>query len=137
MPKKPIIEEPKRNFLVVELGDNDFSYRMQSALEELRDYWASEGNIQHHCAYSIKNFIVAHVVSYDWKKRCLEGDWREHAAPGEVRFDESLIIYMQDIRVTFREKMPTYTPYEDDQTLIDHGGGSVAMDLNTGYVFQF
>ena len=72
MPKKPIIEEPKRNFLVVELGDNDFSYRMQSALEELRDYWASEGNIQHHCAYSIKNFIVAHVVSYDWKKRCLD-----------------------------------------------------------------
>lgn len=129
-------DETPRNFLVVELGDNDFRYQIVSALEELKNYWAEQGNIQYYCPQSIKNYIIAWLVSYDWKQRALNGDWKDKNSASYVGPDISSIKYFQHLRVTFREKLPTYDPY-DETTVKDDDGGSAAMDLHTGYVFSF
>lgn len=120
--------DEKRNFLIVEFGDNDFGYQIAEALKELATYWTNN-NVQYYCPYAIKRFLIVAVSSYYWKKNALEGaeDWQ----------DFSISKWLSGMRVTFRQHMPTYTHYPDDTAVIDHDGGSAGLNLHTGETFTF
>lgn len=117
--------EEKRNFLIVELCDNDFSNAMRHALEELTTYWTD--NIQNYCPFAIKEYMIASMTAYMEKSYIL----RDRGT-----FDrEQYVKWFKGMRVTFRQKMPTYdiegTMEKDDD------GGSVGYDINTKQIFQF
>jgi hypothetical protein len=51
--------------------------------------------------------------------------------------DVNVLNWLKDMQVYFRDKMPTYEPEGYPEQLIDHDGGSAAMDLHTNYIFTF
>ena len=119
--------EEKRNFLIVEFGDNDFGWHIADALKELATYWTD--NVQNYCPFAIKRYIIASVSSHYWKQHALDGaeNWQDFSIPS----------YLLDMRVTFRQHMPTWTHYPDDAAIIDHDGGSAGLNLHTKETFTF
>jgi hypothetical protein len=124
------------NFLVVDFGDNDFGHIIADGLRELNEYWTN--NVQNYCPFAIKCFLIAHVVSYNWKKNCL---WLDLDTPDTKELtvlpDQNVLNWLKEMQVTFRYKMPTYELDGYPEQYIDHDGGSAAMDLHTKTVFTF
>ena len=111
----------ENNFLVVELCDNDFGHKLSKAVRDLVDDF---GGVDF-CPILAKKYIVESVVAQCKLHDIVQGneghDVREYLERG--------------IRVTFRDKLPTYDmegamPKDDD-------GGSVYYDINLDMVFQF
>lgn len=110
------------SLLVVEFGDNDFGHYIKDALESL--YLDTE-NIYNHSTDSIKKYIIAHIIGCCGKKYAL---WASN-------FDEiSTKKYLEKIKVSFRRELPKNEP---DGKFVDHDGGSAAINLATGQVFNF
>jgi hypothetical protein len=129
-------EETEYNFLVVEFGDNDYGHVIAKGIEELSSHWTE--NVRQLCPHAIKCFLVAYVVSCQWKKDCLWlGEETSDADSLMVLPNPNTLDWLKMMRVTFRDKMPTYEPEGYPEQLIDHDGGSAAMDLNTNYIFTF
>ena len=108
------------NLLVVEFCDNDFSYNIKEALESL---YKDTENIYNHSLDMIKRYLVIHVEAEMAKKSCLR-NWES----------SSYREYLERITVSFRKDLPKIEP---EGETVDHGGGSAAIDIVTGYAFTF
>jgi len=111
----------KRNFLIIQFGDNDFGH---SLMEGVKDLKARVGDFQTLCPVAIKRFMVAYLEFCQKAKMILKG--------GGYR---DCVGYFDTMRVTFEETFPSYDPYEANP--IDDMGGSVYVDLNTGAIDWF
>lgn len=112
----------KINFVVVELCDNDFGHDLYEGLRSLVD----EACGIDFCPFIAKEYIVEYVVSAHKRKTILRGK-EGYSDPDSIKN------YIERIRVTFREKLPTYDIAGEYP--IDHEMGSVYYDVNLDEVF--
>jgi hypothetical protein len=112
------------NFLVVEFGDNDFGHYLREALRDIIDQC---GGVDF-CPITAKKYIIEYVVMRSKLNKILRGYDKEIN-------DESTREYLSRMRVTFRDKLPTWDI--EGQNFIDHDGGSVYYDINLDQVGSF
>lgn len=112
------------NFLVVEFGDNDFGYYLREALEDL----ITEAGGVDFCPILAKRYIIEYVVAKSKLNKILRG------YEDQIN-DDSTREYLSRIRVTFRDRLPTYDIEGKNQ--VDHDGGSVYYDTHLEKVFSF
>lgn len=110
------------NFIVVELCDNDFGHDLRAALRELMD---TAGGIDF-CPNVAKDYIVEYMLSAYKKKIILRG---QNGYSSVERIEK----WFSRIRVTFRDKLPTYDL--EGEYPIDHDSGSAYYDVNLDEVF--
>lgn len=110
----------KRNFLIIRFGDNDFGHDFMEGVKDLKNRIK---NFQNLCPVAIKRFMVAYLEFCQKADRILCGN-REASAG-----------YFDTMRVTFEENFPTDHPESTER--VDDMGGSVYVDLNTGYINWF
>lgn len=113
------------NFICVILGDNDFTYAMYQGMYALKE----KTDLKSLCPFTVKLFMIESIVHYHKIRGILNGD---------LMTDEdeiSLRKYIASMRVLFNEKFPTI---DIEGTMpADHGGGSIYIDVNTGFIFSF
>lgn len=108
------------NFVVVEFGDNDFGHYLRDALRDLVD---DAGGVDF-CPTVAKNYIVEHMVRSINCGNILRGfELSDNRA------------YLSRMRVTFRDKLPSYSPWEENP--VDHDHGSAYYDVNLDQVHSF
>ena len=111
------------NFIVAKFGDNDYGWRIKTALEEgVFDY-----NLEKKaCPIIWKNFITAFIVGETVKRDAASSIDRRS---GGINYDEMKRAesYMSGLRITFEKKAPT----DDDD------GGSAAFDINRMMAWTF
>ena len=110
------------NFIVAELCDNDFGYDLREAIRQLMD---DAGGIDF-CPHVAKEYIVEYIVSAHVRKTILRGQKGYSKA-------EHIRDYMNKIRVTFRDKLPTYDI--NGEHTINHEGGSAYYDVHRDEVY--
>jgi hypothetical protein len=117
------------NFIVVELCDNDFGWKIQEALLELVD----KSPDLNFCPEIAKRYIIEYILC-DYRKDMILNERHYSDNQFEKRISE-LKDYLSKIRVTFRDKLPTYTP-EENSEVINHDGGSAYYDVNLKKAFS-
>jgi len=111
------------NFIVAELCDNDFGYDLCQALRSLMD---DAGGVDF-CPHVAKAYIVEHMLSAYKRKLILKGT-SGYSSP------EYIEEYFNRMKVTFRDKLPTYDI--EGKYQIDHDGGSAYYDINLDKVYS-
>ena len=112
------------NFVVVELCDNDFGTELKNALRDLID---DCGGVDF-CPFIAKAYIINHIASAQYRHDLVTG------FVGSNNQTVDLEQYLKKLRVTFRDKLPTYTPNGNDT--INADGGSVYYDVNLDKIFS-
>lgn len=109
-------------FIVVELCDNDFGCDLKNALSDLIDESGEIG----FCPIVAKRYLIEHIVSQNSLRSILR----------QEGFDaDHLRKYLNKIRVTFRDSLPTYQPFSKD--VVDHDNGSAYYDSRLKKVILF
>ena len=113
------------NFICVMLGDNDFTSAMYQGMYALKE----KTDLKSLCPFAVKLFMIESIVHYHKIRGILNGD---------LMTDEdeiSLRKYIASMRVLFNEKFPTI---DIEGTMpADHDGGSIYIDVNTGFISSF
>ena len=104
------------NFIVARFGDNTYGHSIKEALIEGVNYWGLDKRA---CPIIWKQFIIAHLVGCDLKKRAI-GTFYTVTEFGQND-------YYQKLKVTLDINPPTE----------DHDGGSAAYDLHRKYAWTF
>jgi hypothetical protein len=112
----------KINFVVVELCDNDYGRHLRDGLRKLID---ESGGVDF-CPVIARKYMVEYIVAMSALKHILNGDDYN---------SEGLRNYLQKLRVTFRDKLPTYDI--EGERVVDHDGGSVYYNVNLDQVHSF
>ncbi len=101
------------NFIFVSLCDNDF----QTLLEATKYVWE---NKEHDLTEGeFKHYVIAYVMFKQSVRRINKNFIGEKSTCLKEYFDKSLQVY-----------------YTDDKPEVDHDGGSVILDTNTGYAWR-
>lgn len=114
----------KQNFIVANLGDNDFGYILKDGLvsymsDKLRNLPVNDFQCKHY----LIGFVVGKVIL---KNAMFKSDSNESSI--DMSKVESLQEYLQNsLSVEITDKLPT----------IDHDGGSAYYDLNLDVAYTF
>ncbi len=106
----------KINFIVAQLGDNDFGHILKDGLLDLIEQ--AGGNITF-CPILAKKYLIEYIIARRHLRNILVGGYDDL---NELRR------YLSRLRVSFCKSLPTYTPY--DTKIVDDDGGSAYFDVN-------
>ena len=108
------MESTKINYLVVELCDNDFGYQLQEAVTKAHSVLGKEATTRQYKVCVVQMTVALCCISDAFYNR--------------VQSLDSNFEYLNE-RVNVK--------YQQDAPDEDHDGGSVAVDLNSGYIWRF
>lgn len=116
----------KTNFIVVFLGDNDFSHDLGKGLRKFVDLKGLNFNTA-----IARRFLIEYLVSESMQRRILSCDII-HEENLDV-YRNTMTKYFNRLSVECRQKLPTY----GDDSPVDHDSGSVYYDVNLDEIFFF
>ena len=114
------------NFLVADLGDNDYGHYL---LEALIDYTLTVKHVHDHSVDIIKSYLIEHVIF----QRITRSLLTNHGAfpPDKESYTRDYLV--KHLKVYWSEKFPTY----DGVHPMDQDGGSVIHNVWTKETYTF
>ena len=113
------------NFIFVILGDNDFGSIMHDSMISLKE----RTDLKSLCPFTVKAFMIESMMHYYKIQKILDGC---------ILSDEQEAFYKKyfgEITVLFNEKFPTCDI--EGNCPVEHDGGAIYIDVNTGFISSF